>query len=45
MKVIVEAKRKLLTPLMQFDIKFNSAFDSSYKRITQVEINKKVILK
>lgn len=44
LKVVIEAKGKLLTSLIQFDTKFNSAFYSNYKRITQVEISKKVRL-
>lgn len=40
LKVVVVAKRKLLTFLMQFDTKFNSVFYSNYKRIAQVEIRK-----
>lgn len=35
LKVVVVAKRKLLTFLMQFDTKFNSVFYSNYKRIAQ----------
>lgn len=44
LKIVMEAKGKLLTSLMQFDTKFKSSFYSNYERITQVEVNKKARL-